>query len=161
MSHIEPTDHRQDWILPFHISADIQCELRGINTGRHSVVLGMKYKHRQTRRPHYSPWFQHSYYKPLLIIFPAPSTLFITSIILIIIIIIKNPWSESASELYRPSDRRLSAKWLPTCADRRSYVVSVTDPYGRILGFLDNNNNNNNNNGLELSRWRFQWVCPS
>jgi hypothetical protein len=25
----------------------------------------------------------------------------------------KNPWSESASELYRPSDRRLSAKWLP------------------------------------------------
>jgi hypothetical protein len=30
----------------------------------------------------------------------------------------KTPWSESASELYRPSDRRLSAKWLPTCADR-------------------------------------------
>jgi hypothetical protein len=25
-------------------------------------------------------------------------------------------------------------------------VVSVTDPYGRILGFLDRNNNNNNNN---------------
>jgi hypothetical protein len=25
----------------------------------------------------------------------------------------KTPWSESASELYRPSDRRLSAKWLP------------------------------------------------
>jgi hypothetical protein len=24
------------------------------------------------------------------------------------------PCSESASELYRPSDRRLSAKWLPT-----------------------------------------------
>jgi hypothetical protein len=24
------------------------------------------------------------------------------------------PWPESASELYRPSDRRLSAKWLPT-----------------------------------------------
>jgi hypothetical protein len=30
----------------------------------------------------------------------------------------KTPWSESASELYRPSDRRLSAKWLPTFADR-------------------------------------------
>jgi hypothetical protein len=24
------------------------------------------------------------------------------------------PWSESASELYRPSDRRLSAKLVPT-----------------------------------------------
>jgi hypothetical protein len=31
----------------------------------------------------------------------------------------------------------LSAKWLPTCADRRCRVVSVTNPYGRILGFLD------------------------
>jgi hypothetical protein len=49
----------------------------------------------------------------------------------------KTPWSESASELYRPSDRRLSTKWLSTFADRRCHVVSVTDPYGRILGFLD------------------------
>jgi CBS-domain-containing membrane protein len=47
------------------------------------------------------------------------------------------PWSESASELYRPSDRHLSANWLPTFADRGSHVVSVMDPYGRILGFLD------------------------
>jgi hypothetical protein len=31
---------------------------------------------------------------------------------------IKTPWSESASELYRPSDRRLSAKRLATFADR-------------------------------------------
>jgi hypothetical protein len=31
----------------------------------------------------------------------------------------------------------LSAKWLPTFADRGCHVVSVTDPYGRILGFLD------------------------
>jgi hypothetical protein len=30
----------------------------------------------------------------------------------------KTPWSESASELYRPSDRRLSAKRLPTFADK-------------------------------------------
>jgi hypothetical protein len=44
--------------------------------------------------------------------------------------------TESASELYRPSDRRLSAKLLPTFADRGCQVVSVTDPYGRILGFL-------------------------
>jgi hypothetical protein len=49
----------------------------------------------------------------------------------------KTPWSESASELYRPSDRRLSAKWLPIFADKECHVVSVTDPYGRILGFLD------------------------
>jgi hypothetical protein len=28
------------------------------------------------------------------------------------------PWSESASELYRPSDLRLSAKWVPTFTDR-------------------------------------------
>jgi hypothetical protein len=49
----------------------------------------------------------------------------------------KTPWSESASELYRPSDRRFLAKWLPTFADKGCHVVSVTDPYGRILGFLD------------------------
>jgi CBS-domain-containing membrane protein len=47
------------------------------------------------------------------------------------------PWPESASELYRPSDRRMSAKLVPTFSDRRCHVVSVTDPYGRILGFLD------------------------
>jgi hypothetical protein len=46
-------------------------------------------------------------------------------------------WSESASELYRPRDRRLSAKWLPTFADRGCHVVSVTDPYSRVLGFLN------------------------
>jgi hypothetical protein len=34
-------------------------------------------------------------------------------------------------------DRRLSAKRLPTCADKLCHVVSVTDPYCRILGFLD------------------------
>jgi hypothetical protein len=40
------------------------------------------------------------------------------------------------SELYRQSDSRLSAKLVPTFEDR-CQVVSVTDPYGRILGFLD------------------------
>jgi hypothetical protein len=49
----------------------------------------------------------------------------------------QTPWSESASELYRPSDRRFSAKWLPTFADKGCHVGSVTDPYVRILGFLD------------------------
>jgi hypothetical protein len=33
--------------------------------------------------------------------------------------------------------RRLSAKWLPTFADKGCHMVSVTDPYGRILDFLD------------------------
>jgi hypothetical protein len=53
---------------------------------------------------------------------------------------IKTPWPESASELYRPSDRHLSAKLVPTLWTEGwicGYVVSVTDPYGRILGFLD------------------------
>jgi hypothetical protein len=49
----------------------------------------------------------------------------------------QTPWSESASELYPPSDRSLSAKWLPTFSDKGCHVVSVTDPYGRILGFPD------------------------
>jgi hypothetical protein len=41
-----------------------------------------------------------------------------------------------ACELYRPSHRRLSAKSVATFADRGCCVVSTTDPYGRILGFL-------------------------
>jgi hypothetical protein len=49
----------------------------------------------------------------------------------------KTPWPESASELYRPSDHRLSAKLVPTFEHRGCHVVSVTDPYGRNLGFLD------------------------
>jgi hypothetical protein len=47
------------------------------------------------------------------------------------------PWPESASELYRPSDRRLSSKLVQTIVVRECQVVSVTDPYGRILGILD------------------------
>jgi hypothetical protein len=39
------------------------------------------------------------------------------------------PWSESASELYRPSDRRLLAKWLPTFCGLRV-------PRGQRDGFL-------------------------
>jgi hypothetical protein len=49
----------------------------------------------------------------------------------------ETPWPESASELYRPGDRRLSAKLVPTFADRGCHVVGVTEPYGRYLGFLD------------------------
>jgi hypothetical protein len=49
----------------------------------------------------------------------------------------KAPWSESARELYRPSDRRLSANLVPIFADRRCCVVNATDRHGRILSFLD------------------------
>jgi hypothetical protein len=34
-------------------------------------------------------------------------------------------------ELYRPSDRRLLAKLVPTFADRGCRVVSATDSHGR------------------------------
>jgi hypothetical protein len=44
-------------------------------------------------------------------------------------------WPQSASELYRPRGRSLSAKLVRTIADRGFCVVSTTDPYGRILGF--------------------------
>jgi hypothetical protein len=57
------------------------------------------------------------------------------------IIHILTPWPEYASELYRPSDRHLSEKLLPTSAYRGCNVVSVTDSYGRILGFLDRGRN--------------------
>jgi hypothetical protein len=49
----------------------------------------------------------------------------------------QTPWPESTSAIYRPSDRLLSAKLVPTFAHRGCHVVSVTDPYGRNLGFLD------------------------
>jgi hypothetical protein len=39
------------------------------------------------------------------------------------------------NELYLLRDRRLSAKLVPTYADRKWHVVSVTNPYGSILGF--------------------------
>jgi hypothetical protein len=42
----------------------------------------------------------------------------------------------SASELYRPSDRRLSAELVSTF-DRGCRVVRSTDPHSRIFGFLD------------------------
>jgi hypothetical protein len=49
----------------------------------------------------------------------------------------KTPWLESPSELYRPRDRCLSAKFVATFADSGFHAASVTVPYGRILGFLD------------------------
>jgi hypothetical protein len=49
----------------------------------------------------------------------------------------KTAWPESASELHQSNDRRLSAKLVPSFADKERNIVSVTDPYGRILGVLD------------------------
>jgi hypothetical protein len=49
----------------------------------------------------------------------------------------KTPWPQSASELYRPSNRHLSAKLMPTFADRGCCMVSRAVPYGGILGFPD------------------------
>jgi hypothetical protein len=46
-------------------------------------------------------------------------------------------WPEFASEPYRQSDLRLLAKLVPTPADTGCHVVSMMDPYGRILDFLD------------------------
>jgi hypothetical protein len=48
----------------------------------------------------------------------------------------RTPWPESESKLCRPRDLRLSAKIVPTCADRGCHVVSVTDPntYKSLLG---------------------------
>jgi hypothetical protein len=45
-------------------------------------------------------------------------------------------WPQSASKLYRKSDRRLSSKLMPTFADRGPSMVGATEPYSRILDFL-------------------------
>jgi hypothetical protein len=44
---------------------------------------------------------------------------------------------DSNNELYRQCDSRLLEKLVPTFRDRGSHVVSVTDPYSHIIGFLD------------------------
>jgi hypothetical protein len=44
---------------------------------------------------------------------------------------IQTPGLELASELYPPSDRRLSAKLVPTFAGTSCRVASTTDPHSR------------------------------
>jgi hypothetical protein len=58
------------------------------------------------------------------------------------------PRPESASELYRPSERHLSAKLVPSFVDMGCRVVIVTDSYSRNLGCLDR------------SRYSFFQVAP-
>jgi hypothetical protein len=48
----------------------------------------------------------------------------------------KSPWPDFASKLFRPTDRRLSAKLVPTFANSWCHIVSVTHPYNSILGFI-------------------------
>jgi hypothetical protein len=60
---------------------------------------------------------------------------------------VSTPWPESVSELYQPSDRHLSAKLVPTFADKGCHVVSMMDPYGHIFG-------------LDWSRYFFFQVAP-
>jgi hypothetical protein len=64
----------------------------------------------------------------------------------------KNLGPESASELHRPIDRRLSEKLVPTFADRGCHVVSVTDPYGLITIFLTGRLRTQNTNP-----WPSEW----
>jgi hypothetical protein len=61
-------------------------------------------------------------------------------------------------KLLRPRDRRLSATLVPTSADRWCRVVSVTDLYGRILGFLDRSRYFFFQVALQLYSWG--WVDP-
>jgi hypothetical protein len=56
---------------------------------------------------------------------------------LLLLCLNKTPWPEAASELYRPSNRRLLGKLVPTLADGGCHVIGMMDPYGCILGFLD------------------------
>jgi hypothetical protein len=58
------------------------------------------------------------------------------------------PLSESASEIYRPSERRLSEKLARSFAYRQRHVVAVTDLYDRNLDFL------------QRSRYYFFQVAP-
>jgi hypothetical protein len=55
----------------------------------------------------------------------------------LLIPLVLTKYNKSASELYQPSDCRLSVKLVPKFEDRRCRVVSEADPYGRNLVFLD------------------------
>jgi hypothetical protein len=87
---------------------------------------------------HIAPvWNSHINFKPIYITYSIYTLKILEYLLLSRINTSKTPWSESASELYRPSDSSLLAKWLPTFADRGCHVVRVTNPHGRILDFLD------------------------
>jgi hypothetical protein len=60
----------------------------------------------------------------------------------------QTPWPQSATELYRRNDCRLSTKLVPPFAGSVCRVVGATDPYHRILGLLNR------------SRYFFVQVAP-
>jgi hypothetical protein len=49
----------------------------------------------------------------------------------------KTPFAVQINIIIKLSDHRLSANLVPTFADIGCHVVSVMDPFGRILRFLD------------------------
>jgi hypothetical protein len=76
----------------------------------------------------------------MLIIFIILLLLVIIIIIIVTLLVIRLTFTKSktklrglytASELYRPGERRLSAKLVPNFADRGCRVVSATDLPGR------------------------------
>jgi hypothetical protein len=71
------------------------------------------------------------------------------------------PSPESASEIYRPSDRCLSAKLVSAFADKECHVVSVEGPYGRILGFLDREEMKQEERYRMAKRSVFRDITPS
>jgi hypothetical protein len=46
-------------------------------------------------------------------------------------------WPESMSKPHQPCNHHLSAKLVSTSVEKGCHMVSLTHPYGRILGFLD------------------------
>jgi hypothetical protein len=70
----------------------------------------------------------------------------------------QTPWPESMDELYRPSDDCLLTKLVSTLADGGCYMVSVTDPYSRIVEFLDRSRYFFFQVALQLYSWG--WVDP-
>jgi hypothetical protein len=53
----------------------------------------------------------------------------------------RNSLASVRERTIRPRNSLLSTKLVPTVADRGCRVVRTTDPYGRILGFLDRGKN--------------------
>jgi hypothetical protein len=58
----------------------------------------------------------------------------------------------------RPSEHRLSAKLVSTFADRGCHVVRVTDPHGRILGFLHGSCYVFSQSSSSIVLTRLQWT---
>jgi hypothetical protein len=97
-------------------------ELRTLSRPDHSQLLhGLRQTYKDNRKCFFMfPWFISHVY---IVEHPITNK--------------KTPWPESASELTDRATAVLSSKLVPTFVDRGCHVVSVTDPYDRILGFLD------------------------